>query len=1139
MIPKGTVHRYWAPFQYAKDENPTGTVDYSKYPTIVHNDENDHYYSYSVLGNNGKLSVTPATGIKLTKSIDEAVAGASSTFTFTISGGSGTATLIRLDENGDEAKRETLTFTDGKATFTLSDNETIYIIGLNPGTTYTVTENGNDHYAVSSVTVNGQLVFGKTAQLTAVDQTIQSAQFVNSAKGYGDLFITKEIQSEHAIPANIQDQSFTVYVNVGTALAGEEFTVNTTDMNSGETLTSTTVTVDENGIITLQIVHSQTYQIVGLPEGTQVTVDEELSSEQQQYFSASIFTRDHTGAEQDSDNTVTINKRSRSTAVLVNTYIPQSTTVNVNVEGTKTFNIDEPLTEDVQFTFLVQHWNGSEWVNMDDMSATVTYAAGEDGIKNFSISQILGEIVYTEATVDTFQIIEQIGSVDGITYDTATHTFTVTVTDVNGQLTANVTGHHTDSVVMENDGSWTVKPNFTNSYHTVSVSIDVVKAVTDTSENPDTSKAGFVFTAVQTDENWNALSDGVTMEELSDGAGGARFTASYTSAGTYYYVITETDNGKPGWIYDGTEYRIKVIISEDDTGDLTAAMEVTTVTADGETTAQYGNSVSVAFSNTYDPTDDQIVPIVRKELTGRDMADGEFTFYVYADGETGSPLLTGTNNADGTVTFAGSLNFSTVGTYHYDVVEAAGSAGGVSYDATVYDMVVEVVDLGGQLSASYYFEDSLAGTVVFRNTYSAEPVEYAFGGIKTLTGRPMTNAEFQFRLTEVTDASGETVKEGGVTLVAESDSDENHDGSTEFLFDAIEYTAPGEYYYLIEEVNGGQTILGVVYDGSRYVVKVTVTDDGNGNLVASHSLVSGNSLHFTNQYILAPVSAYLPGTKSLTGRVLGSGEFTFLLTQTDSDYNPIAGGYTEQVTNDADGNILFSQLVYTQPGDYYYVVEELAGDAEGVTYDTSKFLVHITVTDNQLGQLVAKTSIIKVQDDVESPVSSIVFNNHFVPQNTELLIAIQKTTETDGTSPLSPAGFTFILSDKEGNELDRIISDADGKAGFQLSFDESFVGQTLELTVYELDAGGSGIIYDKTVYNLTITVSQDELTGQLSAKCLVNGVEADPVELTFHNVYKTPVTPPTGDSFPVLLFGLLMVVSAMAIVALIFKKKEI
>ena len=140
-------------------------------------------------------------------------------------------------------------------------------------------------------------------------------------------------------------------------------------------------------------------------------------------------------------------------------------------------------------------------------------------------------MTYDEVTVDTYQVIEKIDSVAGVTYDAATHTFTVTVTDIGGQLQATVTGHHSDSV-EENGGSFTVKPVFHNTYNTASVSIDVEKLVTDTSANPGTSKAGFSFVAVETDDSWQPKVGGMSTTEISDGAGEARFTATYKDAGT-------------------------------------------------------------------------------------------------------------------------------------------------------------------------------------------------------------------------------------------------------------------------------------------------------------------------------------------------------------------------------------------------------------------------------------------------------------------------------------------------------------------------------------------------------------------------------------------------------------------------------
>ena len=881
VIPKGTVFRFWDPFQETKSANNTNTHAYSDYPSIVHDDANDHYYAYDVLGNNGKLTVTPATGIRLTKTLDEAVDGAANSFTFTISGGSGTATVIRLDANGQETSRENVAFTDGKAEVTLAAGETVYIIGLADGVTYTITEKNHEDYRVGAVTVNGAAVTGTSAQITASAQTIQGAEFVNTAKGYGDLYISKSVASEHNIPDTIKAQTFQILVDVGADLAGQTFTVNGTDMATGNVAT-TTATVAEDGTISLNIVHGQTYQIVDLPEGTQVTVTETLTGEQQTYFTGTVKTRDHTGAAQDADNLVTIYKDANSTAVLTNAYAPKSTTVDLDVDGKKVFTIDQALNEDVTFTFKVQRWNGSAWEDVATKSASVDYAVGEGGEKSFAIEDILAGITYTEATVDTFQIIEVIGTEAGITYDTATHTITVTVTDNDGQLVAAVTGHHADSVVQDGD-SWTAKPVFNNSYNTAGVSIDVAKAVKDTSANPDTPKAGFAFQAVETDENWTPLVDGMSKTEISDGAGEARFTATYNEPGTHYFVVTERNDGQTGWTYDDTQYRVKIVITEEDGGNLIASMEVITVTGGvASEPVAYGSSAAIAFENTYDPTDAQVdltvEATVAKHLEGRALQAGEFTFAVFEDGkashtDTTGALAVGSNDAAGKVAFDKPLKFDKVGTYRFDVVEISGTVGGVSYDNTVYDMVVEVKDIDGALEATYYFEDSVTSQVTFTNKYQAAETEIVIDGTKTLTGRPLVNAEFQFTLVEVTDETGAAEKAGGVKLTAENDPDDDHNGTTQFAFDAIPYTEAGTYYYLIQEVDTGSTILGVTYTTAKYVVKVTVSDPGDGQLVASSEVLGGGSAAFTNVYVPQPTHTNLQSSKQLTGRVMKDGEF--------------------------------------------------------------------------------------------------------------------------------------------------------------------------------------------------------------------------------------------------------------------------
>ena len=534
--------------------------------------------------------------------------------------------------------------------------------------------------------------------------------------------------------------------------------------------------------------------------------------------------------------------------------------------------------------------------------------------------------------------------------------------------------------------------------------------------------------------------------------------------------------------------------------------------SDGVTTTDYGSSASISFSNTYDPADTSVTPVVNKDLSGRDLAAGEFTFAVFANGmanhtSTTGALITGTNNADGTVSFTNSLPFSQVGKYEYDVVEINGGLGGVAYDTTIYDLVVEVKDVGGQLEATYYYEDSTLTSVTFQNSYTTTDTEITISGNKVLTGRPLVNAEFRFTLTEVTDASGANVKTGGVSLTAENDADNNSDGTTQFAFPAISYTQAGEYYYLVEEVNAGSTLMGVTYSSAKYVVKVTVVDNGVGNLVATSEIVSGGaSLTFENTYVPQSTSTDLSSSQQLTGRVMEDGEFEFILTEkTDDTYTTDkVGGVKETVKNDADGNIIFSTLNFDTTGDYYYVVEEKAGSLGGVTYDETKFHVHISVTDNRMGQLVATTTVVKVAVvegvPTEIEVGTMEFHNTYtVDGDGELTLHGNKVYN----QTLSGGEFSFGLFDGDGNWIETVQNNADGSFSFsKLTYNETDVGKSYTYLVEEIlpNVGGTevsiheGITYDTTVYTVVVTIT-DNGVGGITVSHTVNGA-ATPIVFT-------------------------------------------
>lgn len=1141
IIPKGTIHRYYNPYRFTKDPNTTDTMEYSFYP-MIEVLENVHYYSAVTLGNNGKLTMTPATGIKVTKTVTETVDGASDTFTFVISGGSDTATLVRLDENGDEASRETLTFTNGEAEFTLKDGETVYIIDLEDGTEYTITEEANADYSVSEVKVNGQSITGIEAVVEAAEQTIQAVDFVNEPIKPGNLYITKEISSDHTVPDSILQQAFEVVLNVGTDLAGEEYDVVIQDVSGAETTTK--VTVADNGTITLSLTARHTVKILGLPAGTEVTVTENLTAEQDGYFEDPTYrTRNHSGAEVNTNptNTLVITGNQNATAVVMNTYVPKSTTVDLDIAGTKNFDAEgnQSVLPAGSFTFKVQRWNGQEWVDVDGMSAKVEYAATEDGTKTFSIENVLKDIEFTQVGTYAYQVVEVIGSVPNVTYDRTLYTFTVTVTDVNGQLVATVTDLNNTQIT---DGSYEV--TFENTFHTATVSIDIEKQVND----PDISKAGFEFVAqtavVDALGNWSVKPEsdgGRTFSVFTDGAGEARMVDTYKDAGTYYYIISEANGGKNGWDYSGVQYHVTVVVTLDDaTGDLTAVMTIEAVGGSAEEVATVTEDTNgkLIFKNTYDPADAEVPlgALVKKHLEGRDLLAGEFNFAIFKDGEAAfdadgkvtnisDAVATGTNDALGNVTFnPEKLTFDADGRYLFDVIEVKGDKGGVTYDPIIYDLVVVVTDNGnGQLEAAWFYEDATTAYVTFQNTYTAEPAQLDIPGEKTLTGRPIVNAEFRFTLTQVTDATGATKVLNGLQMSVENDPDTDGNGTTQFAFTDIEYTAEDagkEFFYLIEEVNTGLEILGVTHnpDKVKFVVKVTVSDNGDGTLTATYAVVSGGEkIAFNNVYVPKGTSADLPGTKTLTGRVLGDGEFTFTLTEkTDNTYaTDKENGVKQTVTNRADGTIAFEKLTFNATGDYYYVAEEVKESAPGVSYDSTKYYIHIVVTDDHKGQLHAVTHLQMVVSDSSGevavlPTGGILFNNAYAPADN--MITISGTKKLEGGKKLEEDVFEVGLYDSEGELLQVAKIKADGTFTFQaIIYTSEDVGKTFTYTVKEIIPEGATdngdgtwtkdqYIYDGAAFTVEVTVKDDVQDGQLEIVKTVTKSGAA-AELTFTNTF--------------------------------------
>ena len=269
--------------------------------------------------------------------------------------------------------------------------------------------------------------------------------------------------------------------------------------------------------------------------------------------------------------------------------------------------------------------------------------------------------------------------------------------------------------------------------------------------------------------------------------------------------------------------------------------------------------------------------------------------------------------------------------FTYNVTES-GSVPGVINDAAATKTVsFKVTDDGaGKLTVE---RQGVAATPAFSfaNTYTVEPANSSVTDqvtvTKTLTGRDMAAGEFAFELLEGEDvvATGANAADGSVTL------------------NAVKYTQPGTHRYTLHEVGGGTVANGVTYDGATYTVVTTVKDNGDGALSVTHALEGAREATFANAYQATSTTVTIGATKTLVGKNLENGQFTFVLTAAD--------GTELKAKNAADGKIAFPALTFDKPGTYEFALTELDDAQANVTYDKRAYKVTVTVVDDGLGHL--------------------------------------------------------------------------------------------------------------------------------------------------------------------------------------------
>lgn len=479
----------------------------------------------------------------------------------------------------------------------------------------------------------------------------------------------------------------------------------------------------------------------------------------------------------------------------------------------------------------------------------------------------------------------------------------------------------------------------------------------------------------------------------------------------------------------------------------------------GERTA-YVNISNTGASGTY-------TPVVKKELSGRELKEGEFSFTIAEVDSAGNAVTGGytdtkSNAADGTVTFD-TITYTTAKTYYYKVIEKVpeNKLPGVTYTTDSYIITVTVTNNGnGTLNAS---ADKGLDNLVFHNSYTSKKTGITFSGTKTLEGKTLEAGKFTFVLQE-TDKNWKA-KDGKAAVTA------TNGANGAYSFGKIEYTEAGTYYYTVSEQGKGTTVEGITYDATEYKITVTVTDDGKGNLVASADR-KVDELNFTNTY-KATGSTTLTATKTLTGRSFQSGDnWTFTVTASPTTAPmPEHPVITTSATSGNSETLNFGKINYTlkDVGTYVYTITE-SGNVTNVENDPNTArTVKVIVTDNGDGTL-------KVEQ-IEDAKNGLTFTNKYAEGETTLGVTkvlsgrefkdgdawTFNLTADSETAPM-PAETSVTTTATSGNSQSLTFG--------TIKYSLADVGNTYTYTITE-SGSGEGVTNDpNATRTVTVTVAE-------------------------------------------------------------------
>lgn len=577
---------------------------------------------------------------------------------------------------------------------------------------------------------------------------------------------------------------------------------------------------------------------------------------------------------------------------------------------------------------------------------------------------------------------------------------------------------------------------------------------------------------------------------------------AFPTDGVYRYQVKERKGDNAGVTYDDRTWVLTVTVTDDLT---TFTRRIT-----ANTTCDGVQSDAIQFTNTYAPKDVTVSLTARKTFDNADASHAKLTDFQFQlfDNEraVGVPVQTVNADRNGDVRFqpltftASQLKGNKSKTFTYTVREIRQSAGGVNYDSHMGMWQITVTDdLTGQLKAQT--RTNAAYPTTFTNTYQAKPVSVQFRAHKTLndpdhTGIQLQAGQYEFKCVED--------KTGGQVGTAKT-----NDQRGDVLFDAISYTRPGTYDYTIRETPGDRG--GITYDTTKHHVRVTVTDNGEGQLLADVKYDGGTAIpEFTNTYRAQPATDTPTAVKAVSASEgnhykLKGDDFTFTLHRVTAP-DGVTAEADQTKTNDARGNIRFDQLSFPLPGTYVYTVSERDVTVPGVTKDGTVTTITYTVKDvGHAGRLEVVDKTITRSDGKTA--NGIRFDNTYNPKGVGCTLGGVKTiiNADTATNRIPQDGeFTFALTSHDGAPMpegskDGVKTVTNTGTGFTFGRMDYDKPGTYVYTVTEQAGRDPTIGYSTQAYDVTVTVTDQG--GMLSATA-----DRQATDVRFDNTYTpTPV----------------------------------